>query len=53
MWDTGTNFPGLDVDIEDGGFADITIHQDEGETVASRYINLINGDDATCIVYIG
>ncbi|KAK2756422.1 hypothetical protein FQN54_005314 [Arachnomyces sp. PD_36] len=41
-----------DIGVEDGGFADITIHQDEGETVASRYINLISGDDATCIVYI-
>lgn len=39
--------------VEDGGYADITVNQDLGETVASRYIDIKAGNDATCIVYVG
>jgi len=40
-----------DSGVDDGGFADIMIHQDGADTVNAKYVNLINGDDATCVVY--
>ncbi|KAF2455015.1 hypothetical protein BDY21DRAFT_365656 [Lineolata rhizophorae] len=41
-----------DIHVERGGYAEIQIHQELGETVQARKINFVNSDDAMCIQYL-